>query len=221
VPNGEIALGGLVTGFPEVRDSRRTGTAPAGFPRIYPIFVRSWGLPAFTTLSRPLSHSVSSRRGDTIGTETFWSCSSHVKILEEAGLVDKVDERRVRGIMEGLYQARARSYWLSPRIVGRIGGPARTRDQMSLGFLLTLAEEIQLDVARLAERPGEEVPSLGLSAHIELRDPSARAAFLSEVRETFKGLARKYGQGAGARSPSFKISLVCYPKSGKAREWQE
>jgi DNA-binding transcriptional ArsR family regulator len=153
--------------------------------------------------------------------ETTQKVYYHVKILEEAGLVDKVDERRVRGIMEGLYQARARSYWLSPRIVGRIGGPARTRDQMSLGFLLTLAEEIQLDVARLAARPGAGGPSLGLSAHIELRDPSARAAFLSEVQEIFKRLARKYGQGAGARSPSFKISLVCYPKSGKAREWQE
>ncbi len=82
--------------------------------------------------------------------ETTQKVYYHVKILEEAGLVDKVDERRVRGIMEGLYQARARSYWLSPRLVGRVGGPKRARDQMSLGFLLTLTEEIQSDVAHLA-----------------------------------------------------------------------
>lgn len=38
----------------------------------------------------------------------------HVKQLVAAGLVDRVSERRVRGITEGIYQAAARSYWLSP-----------------------------------------------------------------------------------------------------------
>ncbi|GAB3967358.1 ArsR/SmtB family transcription factor [Plantactinospora veratri] len=38
----------------------------------------------------------------------------HVKRLVDAGLVDQVSERKVRGISEGIYQASARSYWLSP-----------------------------------------------------------------------------------------------------------
>ncbi len=45
----------------------------------------------------------------------------HVKRLVEHGLVTQVAERRVRGINEGVYQATARAYWLSPRLVGRIG----------------------------------------------------------------------------------------------------
>src|SRR5919205_2688863 len=45
----------------------------------------------------------------------------HVKRLVETGLVRQVAERRVRGIHEGLYQAAARSCWLSPELVGRIG----------------------------------------------------------------------------------------------------
>src|SRR3954464_9136842 len=36
----------------------------------------------------------------------------HVKALEKAGLIEKVEERRVRGVVEGYYQAKARSYWL-------------------------------------------------------------------------------------------------------------
>ena len=44
----------------------------------------------------------------------------HLKKLEAAGLVDRVGERRVRAVMEGIYQARARSYWLSPELVGQI-----------------------------------------------------------------------------------------------------
>ena len=37
----------------------------------------------------------------------------HVKALESAGLVQKVEERRVRGIVEGHYQATANAYWLA------------------------------------------------------------------------------------------------------------
>lgn len=148
----------------------------------------------------------------------------HVKILERAGLVDKVEERRVRGIMEGLYRARARSYWLSPQLVGRVGGEGRARDQMSLGFLLTLAEEIQSDVAHLGESADKETPSLGLSAQIQLEDNNARVAFLTELQDIFQGLARKYGKQASstdAEGQSFKLSLVCYPKQEGTNETDE
>src|SRR6266550_5514981 len=46
----------------------------------------------------------------------------HVKALERAGLVERVSERRVKGIVEGIYRARAQSYWLSPRLVGHLDG---------------------------------------------------------------------------------------------------
>ena len=49
----------------------------------------------------------------------------HVKVLEKAGLVERVAERRVRAVVEGVYQAAARSYWLSAGLVGRLGAPVR------------------------------------------------------------------------------------------------
>jgi DNA-binding transcriptional ArsR family regulator len=131
----------------------------------------------------------------------------HVKKLEAAGLVDRVGERRVRAITEGIYQARARSYWLSPQLVGRIGGSRRAGGELSLGFLLDLAEEIQADVARLAD--GEtEVPSLGLSAEVRIT-PERREAFLCELRTTFEDLLTRYG---GRDGESFRVALTCYPK---------
>lgn len=60
----------------------------------------------------------------------------HVKVLERAGLVKKVSEVRVRGIMEGYYQAAAESYWLSPQLVSRLGRERQSKEQMSLGYLL-------------------------------------------------------------------------------------
>jgi len=152
--------------------------------------------------------------------ETSQKIYYHVKILESAGLIERVDERRVRGIMEGLYRARAKSYWLSPSLVGKIGGAERARDRMSLGFLLSLAEEIHADVARLGERTGEgeAVSSLGLSLQIELENADARRGFLEELQEMFQGLARKYAAKYPAEAPGFQVSLVCYPRPERRTE---
>ena len=96
----------------------------------------------------------------------------HVKRMEQAGLVDRVAERQVRGITEGIYQASGSSYWLAPALVGAIG-QRRAQDEMSLGFLLSLSEQMQSDLARLARETGER-PSLGMSG--EVRAPAAAAA---------------------------------------------
>jgi DNA-binding transcriptional ArsR family regulator len=152
----------------------------------------------------------------------------HVKVLERAGAIEKVEERRVRAIREGYYRATARSFWLSPKLVGRVGGPRRARDQMSLGFLLALAEELQTEVGRLAQsetgETGEmgemgETPSLGFSAQVRLAKPADRAAFLSDVQGAIQSIAKKYGAVGppSARAPggppeTFQLILACYPK---------
>jgi hypothetical protein len=116
--------------------------------------------------------------------------------------------------MEGLYRARAKSYWLSPSLVGKVGGAARARDHLSLGFLLSLAEEIHEDVARLGERTegGEIVPSLGLSLSIALQGAPARARFLEELKETLQQLAKKYSSEEPTEGHAFQLSVVCYPR---------
>src|SRR5215470_11864889 len=121
----------------------------------------------------------------------------HVKRLLEAGLVHQVSERRVRGITEGIYQAAARSYWLSPRLVGRLG-LRRTQDELSLGYLLDLMEEVQADIAALAA-PGRgadlaapaELPSIGVSGEIRVK-PEDRARFLDDLRTTLQDLFTRY-----------------------------
>ena len=133
----------------------------------------------------------------------------HVKRLEEADLIDRVAERRVRGIVEGIYQSRARSYWLSPRLVGQIGRK-RTESELSLGFLLTLTEELTEDVARLAAT-SPEAASLGFSAEIHLR-PEQREAFLHDLQASMQALLTRYG---GAEGEALKIAFACYPKGDR------
>lgn len=133
----------------------------------------------------------------------------HVKRLVEAGLARLVAERRVRGINEGLYQATAHAYWLSPRLVGRIGDRP-TRDALSLGHLLDLMEEVQDDLAAL-DLP--ELPSLGVSGEIRVA-PERRQEFLDDLRGTLSDLFSRYG---GAEGEAFKVALACYPTDPKEK----
>ncbi|MEV4166511.1 helix-turn-helix domain-containing protein [Nonomuraea dietziae] len=130
----------------------------------------------------------------------------HVKKLVEAGLVEQVSERRVRGISEGIYQACARSYWLSPRLVGRLG-LRRTQDELSLGYLLDLMEEVQSDIAAL-DRTAPELPSIGVSGEIRV-PPERRQEFVNDLREVLQDLFTRYG---GAEGDAFKLAVACYPK---------
>ncbi|GLY21826.1 helix-turn-helix domain-containing protein [Micromonospora sp. NBRC 101691] len=137
----------------------------------------------------------------------------HVKQLVAAGLAEQVSERRVRGISEGIYQAAARSYWLSPRLVGRLGGLRRARDELSLGHLLDLMEQVQADVAAL-DRTAPELPSIGVSG--EIRVPAERRQeFLADLRTTLQDLFTRYG---GAEGDAFKLAVACYPKGEEDRD---
>ncbi|MBM7079454.1 winged helix-turn-helix domain-containing protein [Micromonospora humida] len=131
----------------------------------------------------------------------------HVKQLAAAGLVEQVSSRKVRGISEGIWQAVARSYWLSPRLVGRIGGVRRVSDELSLGHLLDLMEEVQADVAAL-DRGAPELPSIGVSG--EIRVPAERRQeFLHDLQSTLQDLFTRYG---GVEGDAFKLAVACYPK---------
>ncbi|CCH30497.1 helix-turn-helix domain-containing protein [Actinosynnema sp. NPDC047251] len=129
----------------------------------------------------------------------------HVKRLVEAGLATLVSERRVRGITEGVYQATARAYWLSPGLVGRLG-LRRAQDELSLGYLLDLVEQVQSDIAAL-DRDRPELPSLGVSGDIRVR-PELRREFFDELRTTLQDLFSRYG---GAEGDAFRLAVACYP----------
>ena len=155
--------------------------------------------------------------------ETPQKINYHIKALQNAGLVEQVGERRVRGTVESSYQARARSYWLASDLVGQIGGAAIAQDQASLRHLLSLTDEMRGDIGHLAQQVGKEIPSLGLSMHVELDDESRRSAFMADVQHMARILAHKYGATDGSEGegnadaqpprPLFRLVLACYPKS--------
>src|SRR5258708_37059992 len=136
----------------------------------------------------------------------------HVKALQEAGLVEKVADKRIRGTVEGYYQAKARSYWLAPSLVGKVGTLQQTRDQASLRILLQLAEDVIEDTARLGSKSeaGQPVASLSLSAQIHLAYSAQSAEFLQVLQTTFPNLAFDSGIAEVADDYMiFRLALVC------------
>jgi DNA-binding transcriptional ArsR family regulator len=129
----------------------------------------------------------------------------HVQRLRDAELIAQVGERKVRGIHEGIYQAVAKSYWLSPHLVGTIG-PRPAQDQLSLGYLLNLVEDVQIDLARL-ESVAVEVPTFGVSGLIRLPGGD-RQAFLDDLQRTLQELFTRHG---GADGAAFRLAVACYP----------
>src|SRR3954451_4025503 len=132
--------------------------------------------------------------GGVLG-ETPQAIYYHVKRLQAAGLVSLVDERRVRGIVEGIYRAVARSFWVSPAVAGRLGEPRAREDMLGLGYLLNLTEDLARDLAALAVGP-VVLPSFGIAGDATL-SPEDGAAFVAELQRAFGEVLTKYSGGEG------------------------
>ena len=147
----------------------------------------------------------------TITGETPQKLYYHVKVLEKAALVQQVGERQSGVMAEAIYQAVARSYWLAPQVIDQAGGRRRATDDLSLSFLLGLAEEMQRELGRLAgEAVLREGPSLGLDLHVHL-PAEQREAFAEDVQRMFQSIAEKYGIRDDRAGETFRVVLACYP----------
>src|SRR4051794_11167559 len=121
----------------------------------------------------------------------------HVKRLQKPGLLELVDERRVRGIVEGIYQAVARSYWVAPELVGRLGPERSPADHLGLGYLLSLSESMQAELAGLAAGPAG-LPSFGGSGEGRLHAGQGAAVVAGPQRALAGGAWGFGGGGPGA-----------------------
>src|SRR3954451_5033653 len=132
----------------------------------------------------------------------------HVKRLQKAGLLELVEERRGRGVTEGGYRAAARSFWVAAGLVGRLGPKREASDHLGLGYLLSLSEALQADLAALAAGPAV-LPSFGVAGEVRLSAEEG-AAFVADLQRAFQDVLERYGGGEGH---PFRLALACYPKA--------
>ena len=137
----------------------------------------------------------------------------HVQALFKLGLLRHAGGRQNGNFVEQLYVAAAPTMLISPRSTWG-EDPRRAEalaDQLSLGQLVALGEQLQRDAASLLDRAafdGDEIPSASASTTIRFASEAARAAFLREYVEMLTELASRHGAKTGQ---SFQVVLAAYP----------
>lgn len=120
----------------------------------------------------------------------------HLRELERAGLVQLVEERRKGNCTERLVQATARSYLISPELLGSIGAdPDRVEDRLSSAYLIAVAARAIREVAEVrgrAERAGRPIATLSLQTEVRFASADDRNAFAEDVANAVAQLVREY-----------------------------
>jgi DNA-binding transcriptional ArsR family regulator len=139
----------------------------------------------------------------------------HVRALEKEGLLEHVGERRTRGTVERLLQASARSYVVSPEVLGALGGTrAEVQDRFSSAYQVATAARTLRDVGILqasATRAGKKLPSLTLESEVRFASAEAQSAFARELTLAVTQLAARYHQAQSPNGRSFRFVLTGHP----------
>jgi DNA-binding transcriptional ArsR family regulator len=141
--------------------------------------------------------------------------SYHMRELEQAGLVELVEERRKGNCLERVVRAAARSYVISPEALGKLGATAeQQRDRFSLGYLVSLAARAIRDLAVLcsrAEKAGKRVSTMALEVEIRFASAEARNGFAEELAHDVARLAAKYHDESATGGRRFRFFGGIYP----------
>lgn len=145
----------------------------------------------------------------------------HVRELARARFLARAGRRRKRHLFEQCYVATARSYVLSPDLLGKLtADPAQVADTLSAKHLLGLASKMQSELARgvdLAAGAGQRPASLSINSELCFSSPEQRAAFTEEVqRAILEAVARHSSpfarpDGTLAEGRAFRLVVACYP----------
>jgi DNA-binding transcriptional ArsR family regulator len=132
----------------------------------------------------------------------------HLRALEDAGLVELVEERPRRGFVERIVRASAMAFVIGPDGTG-MEELVSNGDTMSSDTLLASAARTLSDISILRERAeaaGKRLLTMSVEGEVALRSPAAAKAFAEEVaaavadiaeRHSVKGTGRRYRFTAG------------------------
>jgi DNA-binding transcriptional ArsR family regulator len=139
----------------------------------------------------------------------------HVRMLEEHGLVRFVEERARRGLTERVVQASARSYVLSPSVLGTNASDPERTDRLSSSYLIAIAARMVREVADLmrgAERAGKPLATLTIDTEIRFASAADRAAFTAELGSHVASLVARYHDQTAAGGRWHRLVVAAHPR---------
>lgn len=143
----------------------------------------------------------------------------HLRALEANGLVELVEERRVRNTTERVMRATASSYVISPAALSAVApNPDRAPDQLSARWLLALAGRMVQELgvlivrARAAKQP---LASFGIDTEIAFASAADRAAFVAELSGHVEDLVAAHHAGGAPGARKHRLILALHPSITK------
>lgn len=136
----------------------------------------------------------------------------HLRILEDHGLIQMVEERRKRGLTERVMLATARGYVVSPSTLSEAADPIHS-DRLSSRYLIAVAARMVREVAqlaRLAEGAGRSLPTLAIDSEIRFATAGDRAAFTDELAAAVTTLAAKYHDERAPRGRWHRVVVAAH-----------
>ena len=139
----------------------------------------------------------------------------HLKVLEGAGLVELVGERRKGNCLERVVRATARAFIISPEALGELGPNAElAADRLSSAYLIATAGRAIREVATLedkAKREGKRVATLTLEAEVRFASAEARAKFAEELSDAVARIAARYHDDRAPGGRRFRLLTAVHP----------
>ena len=139
----------------------------------------------------------------------------HLRLLEQHGLVELVEERRKGNCTERVLQATAGSYVISPSALSAVApDPSRTPDQRSARWLLGVAGRLVAELGELlagAQAANKPLATLGLDSEVRFASARDRAAFAAELAAAVDGLVAKYHDEAAPRGREHRFLVALHP----------
>jgi len=145
----------------------------------------------------------------------------HVRQLARGRFLERAGRRRRRNMIEQRYVARARSYVLSPELLGHLQADrSYVEDTFSASYLLALSAQVQSELGRArseAEAQGKRLATLSLVSELRFETAEQRAAFAAELQRAVAEVVARHSSpyraadGSPGRGRPFRFVAGCYP----------
>jgi DNA-binding transcriptional ArsR family regulator len=139
----------------------------------------------------------------------------HLRELEEARLIEFVEERRRGNCSERIVRSVARAYLISPEAVGRLAAdPDREHDRFSPAYLVALAARTIRDLAVLlarAARAHKRLVTFSLHTDVRFASTADLHSFTEELTREVDRLAAKYHNEESMDGRRIRVVCGTYP----------
>lgn len=139
----------------------------------------------------------------------------HLRTLEDAGLVEHVEDRRKGNCTERIVRATATHYLIAPTAhEERPASPAEIADRFSSDHLAAVSARTISELAELrarADAAGKRLATFSLETAVRFASPADQTAFLEELSNTVARLVARYHDEGSADGRWFRLAVGSHP----------